>query len=181
MKNENEIPEEIISSKIYWIRGQKIMLDRDLAELYGVETKQLKRQVRRNEERFPQDFMFEINSEELENLRCQFGASRWGGTRYAPMAFTEQGVAMLSSVLNSPTAIKVNIQIIRVFTKIRQVLDDSLAIKLEIEEIKRKLSNQSQNIGLVFDYLDELIKKIESTAARKQIGYKSQWLLVQKF
>lgn len=173
MKNEIEIPEEIISSKIYWIRGQKIMLDRDLAELYGVETKQLKRQVRRNEERFPQDFMFEINHEELENLRCQIGTSRWGGPRYAPMAFTEQGVAMLSSVLNSPTAIKVNIQIIRVFTKIRQVLDDSQAIKFEIEEIKKKLSNQGKNIELVFDYLDELIKKNESTAPRKQIGYKT--------
>src|SRR6187431_1088993 len=103
MNNEITIPDDIISSKIYLIRNQKVMLDKDLAELYIVETKQLKRQVRRNMERFPEDFMFELNQEEFDNLRSQFGTSNWGGTRYLPMAFTEQGVAMLSSVLNSPT------------------------------------------------------------------------------
>lgn len=112
------IPQEVIMSKIYLIRGMKIMLDKDLAELYGVETKQVKRAVRRNEKRFPQDFMFELSQNELENLRSHFGTSRWGGVRYPPMAFTEQGVAMLSSVLNSERAILVNIQIIRIFTKI---------------------------------------------------------------
>ena len=172
MGKDISIPEEIISSKIYLIRDQKVMLDRDLAELYQVETKQLKRQVRRNIERFPGDFMFELDKEEFDALRSQFGTSKWGGTRYMPMAFTEQGVAMLSSVLNSPTAIKVNIQIIRVFTKIREVLADHLGLKLEIEEIKKKLSNHSKNIELVFDYLDELIEKKENPEHRKQIGYK---------
>jgi hypothetical protein len=143
-----------------------------LAELYAVETKQLKRQVRRNMERFPEDFMFELNQQELEILRSQFGTSSWGGTRYMPMAFTEQGVAMLSSVLNSPTAIKVSIQIIRVFTKIREMLTDSLSVKLEIEEIKKKLTNHSKNIELVFNYLDELIDKKESIEPRRKIGYK---------
>lgn len=172
MSNEIAIPDEIISGKIYLIRGQKVMLDNDLAELYTVETKQLKRQVRRNMERFPEDFMFELTQQEFEILRSQFGTSNWGGTRYMPMAFTEQGVAMLSSVLNSPTAIRVSIQIIRVFTKIREMLTDSLSVKLEIEEIKKKLTNHGKNIELVFNYLDELIDKKENTEPRKKIGYK---------
>ena len=167
------IPDDIISSKIYLIRNQKVMLDKDLAELYVVETKQLKRQVRRNVERFPEDFMFELSQQEFDNLRSQFGTSNWGGTRYVPMAFTEQGVAMLSSVLNSSTAIKVNIQIIRVFTKIREMLTDTLSMKLEIEEIKKKLSNHTKNIELVFNYLDELIDKKENIEPRKKIGFKS--------
>lgn len=171
MSNEILISDDIISSKIYLIRKQKVMLDKDLSELYAVETKQLKRQVRRNLERFPQDFMFELSQEEFDNLRSQFGTSSWGGSRYIPMAFTEQGVAMLSSVLNSPTAIKVNIQIIRVFTKIREMLTDTLSMKLEIEEIKKKLSNHTKNIELVFNYLDELIDKKENSEPRKKIGY----------
>ncbi|MBP2284161.1 hypothetical protein H4V97_002479 [Flavobacterium sp. CG_23.5] len=173
MSNQITIPDEIISSKIYLIRNQKVMLDKDLAELYAVETKQLKRQVRRNIERFPDDFMFELNQQEFENLRSQFGTSSWGGTRYTPLAFTEQGVAMLSSVLNSATSIKVNIQVIRVFTKIREMLTDTLGMKLEIEEIKKKLTNNSKNIELVFNYLDELIDKKENTEPRKKIGYKN--------
>ena len=173
MSNEILIPDDIISSKIYLIRNQKVMLDKDLSELYVVETKQLKRQVRRNLERFPEDFMFELSQQEFDNLRSQFGTSSWGGSRYMPMAFTEQGVAMLSSVLNSPTAIKVNIQIIRVFTKIREMLTDTLSLKLEIEEIKKKLSNHTQNIELVFNYLDELIYKKENTEPRNKIGYKN--------
>ena|SRR5690554_4382943 len=160
---------KFIGSKIFIIRNQKVMLDRDLAELYQVETKQLKRQVRRNIERFPEDFMFELTQEEFDNLRSHFGTSSWGGVRYVPMAFTEQGVAMLSS---GPTAIKVNIQIIRVFTKIREVLSNTLSLKLEIEEIKKKLSNQSKNIELVFNYLDELVEKKEENNKRETIGYK---------
>jgi len=115
--NHIAIPDEYMALKIYVIRGQKVMLDMDLAELYGVETKNLKRAVRRNIERFPEDFMFELSSNEFENLRCQTGTSRWESTRYAPMAFTEQGIAMLSSVLKSKQAIAVNIQIIRVFIR----------------------------------------------------------------
>lgn len=172
MKNEIRIPDEIITSKIYFIRGQKVMLDEDLAELYKVETKQLKRQVKRNIARFPEDFMFELSKEEFTNLRCQFGTSKWGGTRYTSYVFTEQGVAMLSSVLHSLTAIKVNIQIIRVFTKIRQMLTNNLELKLEIEDIKKKLSHQNKNIELVFSYLDELLEKKENQQPRIKIGYK---------
>ena len=174
MSKEITIPDEIITSKIYLIRDQKVMLDQDLAELYNVETKQLKRQVRRNIERFPEDFMFELTKEEFTLLRSQFGTSNRGGTRYMPMVFTEQGVAMLSSVLNSPTAIKVNIQIIRVFTKIRQMLTENLNLQLEIEEIKKKLTNHSKNIELVFDYLDELNEKLDTKKPkdRNKIGYK---------
>ncbi|MEM9141347.1 MAG: ORF6N domain-containing protein [Bacteroidota bacterium] len=129
--------------------------------------------MRRNIERFPEDFMFELNGEESDKLRSQFGTSSWGDNRYAPMAFTEQGMAMLSSVLNSPTAIRVNIQIIRVFTKIREVLTDTLNLKLEIEGIKKKLSNQSKNIERVFNFLDELNSKLEKQEKpRKKIGYK---------
>jgi hypothetical protein len=120
-QNEVAIPDEVVMNKIYVIRSHKVMLDKDLAELYNVETKQLKRAVR-NADRFPDDFMFELSIEEFDNLRSQIDTSSWGGTRYAPMAFTEQGVAMLSSVLNSDRAIKVNIQIIRIFTRMRQML-----------------------------------------------------------
>jgi hypothetical protein len=173
MADELIITEEFIMSKILLIRDTKVMLDSDLAILYGVETKQLKRQVRRNIERFPEDFMFELNKNEIEILRSQFGTLKQGGhSKYTPMVFTEQGVAMLSSVLNSPTAIKVNIQIIRIFTKIRVMLTDTMTMKLDIEEIKNKLSNQSRNIELVFTYLDELMEKQENKIERNKIGYK---------
>ena len=172
MSQELIIPSEIITTKIYFIRGKKVMIDIDLATLYGVETKQLKRQVRRNLERFPEDFMFELTDIEFEILRSQFGTSSWGGNRYLPLVFTEQGISMLSSVLNSPMAINVNIQIIRVFTKIREALLDNLSVKLEIEEIKKKLINHDKNIELVFSYLDELIDKKENTIERAKIGYK---------
>ena len=173
MSKEITIPDETITSKIYLIREQKVMIDSDLAELYQVQTKILKRQVRRNIERFPDDFMFELTKDEFDNLRSQFGTSRWGGSRYIPMVFTEQGVAMLSSVLNSSRAIAVNIRIIRVFTKIREMLTDNLNIKLEIEEIKKNLSNQNKNIELVFQYLDELIEKKEKPITK--IGFKKSY------
>ncbi len=173
MSKELTIPEEIITRKIYLIRDQNVMLDRDLAELYGVETKYLKRQVKRNIERFPEDFMFELTKEEFLNWRSQFVTSNSSanmGLRYAPFCFTEQGVAMLSSVLNSPRTIAVNIRIIRIFTKIRESFINNLNLKLEIEEIKKKLSNQSKNIALVFNYLDELVEKKDKP--KNKIGYK---------
>jgi regulator of replication initiation timing len=173
-KKENlvVVPDELVMSKIYIIRDQKVMLDRDLAELYQVETKQLKRQVKRNMERFPEDFMFELTREEYENLRRQIGTSSWGGERYLPIVFTEQGVAMLSSVLNSSQAIAVNIQIIRIFTRIRQMLSDNTELRLDIEKIKKKLDNQDKNMEIVFRYLDELIEKKETSQPRTKIGYK---------
>lgn len=175
MAHEISVSDDSIGSKIYVIRNQKVMLDSDLAALYQVDTKQLKRQVRRNIERFPEDFMFELTREEYEILRSQFGTLKRGEhSKYLPMAFNEQGVAMLSSVLSSPTAIKVNIQIIRVFAKIREVYADTLQLKLEIEAIKKKISNQSKNIELVFNYLDELMERKDNTTQRKAIGYKTK-------
>jgi hypothetical protein len=175
MEHEITVSDDNIGSKIFVIRHQKVMLDKDLATLYQVDTKQLKRQVRRNIERFPEDFMFELTQAEYEILRSQFGTLKRGEhSKYLPMAFTEQGVAMLSSVLSSPTAIKVNIQIIRVFAKIRALYVDTLDLKLEIEAIKKKLSNQSQNIELVFNYLEELMDKKDNETPRKIIGFKTK-------
>ena len=175
MKEEESllIPDEIITNKIYLIRNQKVMLDRDLAELYEVETKQLKRQVRRNIERFPDDFMFEITKQEYESLRSQFGTLKRGEhSKYLLLVFTEQGVAMLSSILKSDRAIAVNIKIIRIFTKMRELLSDNLSLRLEIEDIKKKVTNHSKNIELVFNYLDELIEKKENKKPITKIGYK---------
>jgi hypothetical protein len=175
-KNTAELllPEEVIMSKIYFIRGHKVMIDRDLAILYGVETKQLKRQVTRNIERFPDDFLFEMTKEELEIWRSQFGTSNADkmGLRYAPFCFTEQGIAMLSSVLNSAQAISVNIQIIRIFTRIRQMLTDNTELRLAIEKLERKTENHTKNIEVVFKYFDELLEKKETPLPRKTIGYK---------
>ena len=168
--NKLTIPDEIITNQIYLIRGKKVMLDMDLASLYNIETKVLKQAVRRNPDRFPEDFMFELNQEEFEHLRSQIVTSSWGGTRYPPMAFTEQGVAMLSSVLNSKEAIRVNIQIMRIFTRIREILSDNLSIRLEVESIKKKLSNQDKNIETIFAYLDELISRKGNP--RPRIGYR---------
>lgn len=168
------IPDELIMNQIYYLRGQKVMIDRDLAILYGVETKQLKRQVTRNIERFPEDFMFEMNKDEFENWRSQFGTSNSDkmGLRYAPFCFTEQGLAMLSSILNSPQAISVNIQIIRIFTRIRQMLLDNTDLRLEIEKLVTKTDNNTKNIELVFQYLDELLEKKDNQKPRNQIGFK---------
>lgn len=167
------LPNEMITNKIYLIRGEKVMLDRDLAELYEVETKYLKRQVRRNSLRFPADFMFELTQEEFQLWRSQFGTSNSDkmGLRYPPFAFTETGVAQLSGVLNSERAILINNQIIRVFIKMRSMLMDTLTLKLDIGEIKKKLEIQDKNIELVFTYLDELIEKQENLEPREQIGY----------
>ena len=171
------IPDDLIMNKIYLIRGQKVMLDNDLAELYGVETKQLKRAVRRNIKRFPPDFMFELSQEELENLRSQFGTSSWGGIRYPPMAFSEQGVAMLSSVLNSDRAILVNIRIIRIFMKMREIFQSNKDIILKLNEIEQKLSGHDDKIILIFEYLRQLEQakqQQEEQAGRKRIGYRRE-------
>ncbi len=173
MENNNIIPDEIIKSKIYLMRGQKIMLDRDLAELYNTETKQLKRAVRRNIKRFPDDFMFELTEEEFTNLRSQIDSSSWGGTRYMPMAFTEQGVAMLSSVLNSERAIMVNLQIMRIFTKIRKLVEAHKEILLKLEQLEKKEIEQDEKIMLIFEYLKQLEQSKQeelSFKKRRKIG-----------
>ena len=160
------VPVERIASKIYLIRDVKVMLDRDLAELYGVETKRLKEQVRRNIERFPGDFMFALTKEELKNLRSQFATSSWGGARYSPMAFSEHGVLMLSSVLKSERAVQVNIQIMRTFTKLRGALLDNKELRKELEELKQITEERFQ---IVFETLDQLLA-VESKP-KKKIGY----------
>jgi hypothetical protein len=167
------VAEDAIISKIYLIRGHKVMIDRDLAELYGVETKQLKRQVRRNIDRFPGDFMFELNAEEFQEWRSQFGASKEGdrmGLRYAPYVFTEQGVAMLSTVLNSERAIKVNIQIMRIYTKMREMLMTNLEILLKLEQLERKVNGHDDDIQLIFKYLKQLLNPPEEP--RPRVGFR---------
>ena len=151
------ITDELVINKIYLIRGQKVMLDKDLAELYGVETKHLKRQVKRNQARFPEDFMFKLSSVEFNNLRSQIGTSSWGGIRYTPYAFTELGVSMLSGVLNSETAIRVHIQIIRVFAKMKELLLTHKDILLQLEKIEKKLTGHDEDIALIFQYLKQLL------------------------
>lgn len=173
------ITDEAVVSKIYLIRGKKVMLDRDLAEMYGVETSQLKRQVRRNIDRFPEDFMFEMNKSEFENWRSQFGTSNEDkmGLRYAPFCFTEQGVAMLSSVLNSKTAIEVNIRIIRVFTRMREMVLTHKDILLKLERIEQKILKQDgqlkkheKDLQMVFTALKELLNP--KTEPMRKIGFK---------
>jgi hypothetical protein len=170
------LPEESIINKIYVIRGKKVMFDKDLAELYGVETRVLKQQVKRNLERFPDDFMFELSSQEFNNLRSQIVISSWGGSRYIPMAFTEQGVAMLSSVLNSKQAILVNVQIIRVFTKMRELLVTHKEILQKLEQIEKKDIEQDDKIMLIFEYIKQLERSKQEEFdqhKRPKIGFKS--------
>ena len=168
------VAEQKILNKIYVIRAEKVMLDQDLADMYAVETKQLKRQVKRNIERFPKDFMFELTKKEFENLRSQIGTSSWGGTRYIPMAFTEQGIAMLSSVLNSKTAIEVNIRIIRVFTKLKEYALTHKEILLQLAKLEKEVKGNSKDIENIFLVLKELLEKqSKPTPPRNKIGFKN--------
>jgi len=173
------LPMERITSKIYLIRGMKVMLDRDLAELYGVETRTLVQAIKRNIDRFPSDFMFQVSKEEFASLRSQFVISKGkGGRRYPPYAFTEQGVAMLSSVLNSKCAIRVNIQIMRAFTQLRQMLLTHKDLKEKIEAMEKKYDKQFK---MVFEAIKQLLeadetpkKKIGFTVKEKQKSYRKQ-------
>lgn len=155
--NIQVLPEEKITNKIYVIRGKKVMIDRDLAELYGVETRVLNQAVRRNTKRFPEDFMFQMYPEEFTNWKSQIVISNKEkmGLRKPPLVFTEQGVAMLSSVLNSDTAIMVNIQIIRVFTKMREMLETHKEILKKLDELERKGIEQEDKIMLIFEYIKQ--------------------------
>jgi hypothetical protein len=166
------IPHEVIMNKIYFIRGHKVMLDRDLGDLYQVETKRLNEQVKRNTKRFPEDFMFQLTEQEFENLKSQIATSSWGGTRKLPFVFTEHGVLMLSSILTSDRAIQLNILIMRVFARIRQMITDNTELRLAIEKLERKTENHTKNIEVVFKYFDELLEKKENPIPRKAIGYK---------
>lgn len=173
--NSTVISDEVIMNKIYIFRGSKVMLDRDLADLYEIETKQLKRAVRRNISRFPDDFMFELSPEEFNNLRSQFGTSSWGGARYVPMAFTEHGVIMLASVLNSERSIQVNIQIVRIFTRMREILTSHKGLLHKLEKIAHKLAEHDDQILVIFEYLKKLEQakhRILEQQNRKRVGFK---------
>ncbi len=150
MKEEKSILSDgIVIGKIHIIRKLKIMLDEDLAELYEVQTKRLNEQVKRNKDRFPSDFRFQLTKEEFEILKSQIATSRWGGRRILPYAFTEHGVLMLSSVLKSKRAVKVNIQIMRIFTKMRELLMSQKDLILKVEKIENKLEGQNYEIKSV--------------------------------
>ena len=173
--NEMVVPDEIVMNKIYLIRGVKVMLDKDLAELYGVTTGNLNKAVNRNMMRFPDDFMFQLTKEEFDNLIFQTGTSSWGGTRKLPYAFTEQGVAMLSSVLRSDRAIMVNIQIIRIFTRIRYLLESQSEILRKLDWLEKHEYEQDEQIVLIFEYLRQLEQtkqQQEDQAKRKRIGFR---------
>jgi phage regulator Rha-like protein len=168
IKTNNVIPQELIENKILFMRGRKVMIDRDLAMLYGVETKALNRAVKRNRNRFPEDFMFQLGKEEYnELLRCQFGTLKRGQhSKYLPFVFTENGVAMLSSVLNSERAVEVNIQIMRTFTKLREMLLTHRDLRQKIEEMEKKYDYQFK---VVFDTIKQLLEPVKKP--KRQIGF----------
>lgn len=167
------VSDEVIINKIYLIRGRKVMLDRDLAELYGVETRRLKEQVRRNISRFPEDFMFELSKQELEDWRSQYATSsrEKKGLRIAPFVFTEHGAVMLASVLNSDRAINVNVQIIRLFNKMREVLMANDSLLLKLNEVEKRLSEHDESIDVVMNYLRKFVQ--DQKQPRKEVGFKS--------
>ncbi|MDO9515178.1 MAG: ORF6N domain-containing protein [Syntrophales bacterium] len=165
------VPIEVIISKIIFVRGEKVLLDRDLAELYGVETKALKQAVRRNIKRFPDDFMFELSKEEFENWRSQFVTSNSDkmGLRYRPMTFTEQGVAMLSSVLRSTRAIEVNIAIMRAFVQLRKMIASHDKLARKLTELEQHLEGHDEQIQIIFETIKQLMAPPEKP--RKRIGF----------
>lgn len=174
------LSDQLIVSKIYLVRGKKVILDADLAMLYGVETKRLKEQVRRNPGRFPPDFMFELTENELDGLRSQIATSNKGrgGTRYLPMVFTEHGVLMLSSVLNSEQAIAVNIQIMRIFTRFRELLFTNQELMLRLEQLEASMAHADEryeqlekHIELVFATLKEMIEPTPRSLPQQPLGY----------
>jgi len=165
-----KITDEVIVARIYYIRGIKVMLDEDLAELYQVPTGQLNQQVKRNIDRFPSDFMFQLTEDEFQNLKSQFATSSWGGRRKLPFAFTEHGVLMLSSVLNSKIAIKVNIQIMRIYAKMREMMLTHQEILLKLEQLERQTLQNTDDIHVIFDHLRQLLNPPQEP--RLRIGFR---------
>jgi hypothetical protein len=165
------VPIESIVSKLVLLRGEKVLIDRYLAELYGVETKQLKRAVRRHINRFPKDFMFQLTKEEYRSLRSQFGTLKRGAhSKYPPMVFTEQGVAMLSSVLNSNRAIEVNITIMRAFVQLRKMIDSHAELALKLADLERHIKNHDERIQTIFEVIHQLMLPHEEKG-KKRIGF----------
>lgn len=167
--NQNVLPDEFIISKIYVFRDQKVMLDNDLAALYGVQTKVLNQAVKRNLNRFPSDFMFQLEDEEFYNLKSQIVTSSWGGRRKFPYVFTEQGIAMLSSVLTSHIAVDVNIRIIRIFTKMREIVSTNKDVLLKLEQLERQVVRNTEDTELIFQTLRQLLD--EPKKPRSKVGY----------
>jgi len=164
------IPEEIIGNKIFLIHGQKVMLSNHLAMLYGIQTKVLIQAVKRNIDRFPEDFMFQLNEKEFENLKSQIVTSSWGGIRRAyPYAFTEQGVAMLSSVLRSKRAVQVNIAIMRAFVKLRRIFSTHKELAHKLEELERKIKKHDSQIKDIFEAIRQLM--LPPTKPKRRIGF----------
>lgn len=171
-KASSLVPVEIIQNKIYLIRGYKVMLDSDLAELYQVPTKSLNLAVKRNLSRFPKDFMFKLTKKDVVNLRFQIETSSWGGRRYLPYVFTQEGVAMLSSVLNSERAIRVNIQIMRVFVRLREFIDSHKGLAKKIEELEQKFLDHDKRFVVVFNAIRELMMQPNKDVYKKtKIGF----------
>jgi len=168
-KDPRPLVAEAIAGRIVMLRGERVLLDADLAELYGVETKLLNRAVKRNRDRFPDDFMFQLTGEEAGNLRYQNGTSSWGGRRYLPQAFTEQGVAMLSSVLHSKRAVMVNIEIMRAFVRLRRILATHADLARKLAALESKYDAQFKS---VFDAIRELMAPPEPPKKRR-IGFVS--------
>ena len=166
------VPIETIESQIHIIRGKKVMLDVQLADLYGVETKNLNKAVMRNMERFPSDFMFQLTAQEFDRLRFQIGTSKKGrgGRRYPPYAFTQDGVAMLSSLLNSARAIQVNIQIMRTFTKLRELLVSNEMLRQKIEELEGKFAKHDKQFEAVFEAIKKLLTP-PAAEPKRRIGF----------
>ena len=164
-------PRKRIEQTILLVRGHRVMLDADLSELYGVETKAFNRAVTRNTERFPDDFMFRLTKKEYEDLRYHFGTSRWGGRRYLPYVFTEQGVAMLSSVLRSKRAIQVNIIIMKAFVKLRELAVSHRALATKLAQLERKVGGHDGQIRSLFDAIRQLMEPPPSKSRR--IGFKT--------
>lgn len=167
------VPDEVVMNKIYVIRNQKVMLDKDLAELYGAKSIRLREQVKRNFSKFPPHFMFQLTESEVEIMVSQNAIpskSHLGGS--LPYVFTEHGVLMLANVLKSERAIEVSIRIIELFVKLREMILTNAELRYDIEKIKKKLDNQDKNMEIVFRYLDELLEKKENPKQRAKIGYK---------
>jgi phage regulator Rha-like protein len=165
------IPSERIVNQIHVIRGKKVMLDRDIAQLYGVETRTLTQAVRRNKNRFPDEFMFHLNGEEFSNLKSQIVISSWGGSRKPPLAFTEQGVAMLSAVLHSKKAVAISILIIKAFVRMRELLETNEVLRAKLAAMEQQLGSHSKQIREVYSLLRRLID--EPVKPKNQIGFKS--------
>ncbi|MBN8718205.1 MAG: ORF6N domain-containing protein [Sediminibacterium magnilacihabitans] len=187
MDNEIIVSESHVISKIYLVRGQKVMLDRDLADIYGVETKRLNEQVKRNQERFPQNFMFQLTDQEVEILMSQIATSRldedtgWGGRRKLPYAFTEYGVLMLANVLKSARAVAVSIKIIDIFVRLREALLANQDMLLKLEQLDKKMSNIGHDVKMhdgeietIFELIKEIMEERMRPKPRTPIGFKPQ-------